>query len=133
MAWTLDIKIIWFGCQKAVCVTKRHTIVIYGCNRFHKFNFGCLLLKLLTYLPTNETVFNFVYPLGTQSSIIISETQIYSTLICHMSHVVFHLSLTPIATATDPPPVNSPIIHSRLAHSRLPPKKHKKIIYTVKS
>ena len=33
---------------------------------------------------------------------------------CHVSHVTYHTSLTPIATATDPPPANSPTMHSRL-------------------
>ena len=31
------------------------------------------------------------------------------------THVTCHLSLTPTDTATDPPPANSPIFHSRLA------------------
>ena len=35
-------------------------------------------------------------------------------VICHMSLVTFHLSLTPIATATYPPPANSPTMHRRL-------------------
>ena len=38
---------------------------------------------------------------------------------------VTYLSLTPTATATDPTPANSPIIHRRLAHNRLAPKKLK--------
>ena len=33
---------------------------------------------------------------------------------CHVSRVACHLSLTPTATATDPPPANSPIMYSRL-------------------
>ena len=33
---------------------------------------------------------------------------------CHVSHITCHLSLTPTATATDPLPAKSPIIHSRL-------------------
>ena len=33
---------------------------------------------------------------------------------CHMFFVTCHLSLTPTTTATDFPPVNSPIMHSRL-------------------
>ena len=35
---------------------------------------------------------------------------------CHMSDVTCHLLLTPTATATDPPPANSPTMHSRLVH-----------------
>ena len=38
-----------------------------------------------------------------------------SHVACHLSPVICHLSLAPTATATDPPPANSPIIHSRLA------------------
>ena len=37
-----------------------------------------------------------------------------SGVACHMSPVNYHLSLTPTATATDPPPDNSHIMHSRL-------------------
>ena len=37
--------------------------------------------------------------------------------IMKVSDVACHLSLTPTATSTDPPPSNSPIIHSKLAHS----------------
>ena len=40
-----------------------------------------------------------------------------------VSHVVCHLSLTPTATATDPPPANSLIIHSMVAQSRVSQKK----------
>ena len=36
-----------------------------------------------------------------------------SHVTCHMIHVACHLSLTPTTTATDPPPANSPTIHSR--------------------
>ena len=32
----------------------------------------------------------------------------------HLLHVNCHLSLTPTATATDPPPANSPTMHSWL-------------------
>ena len=33
---------------------------------------------------------------------------------CHLSPINCHLSLTPSATVTDPPPTNSPTMHSRL-------------------
>ena len=33
---------------------------------------------------------------------------------CHRSPVTCHLSLTPTATATDPPPTNSPIMHLKM-------------------
>ena len=36
-----------------------------------------------------------------------------SRVICHQSPVTCHLSLTPTAAATDPPPANSPTMHSR--------------------
>ena len=35
---------------------------------------------------------------------------------CHVSSVTCHLSPMAIATATDPPPANSPTMHSRLVH-----------------
>ena len=44
------------------------------------WNFACLLLKLLFYLPKLENIYKLVYPLWTQPSIMISGTQIYSTL-----------------------------------------------------
>ena len=33
---------------------------------------------------------------------------------CHLSPVTFHMSLNPTTTATDPPPANSPTMHSRM-------------------
>ena len=35
---------------------------------------------------------------------------------CHISRVACHMSLTSTATATDPPPSNSPTMHSMLVH-----------------
>ena len=37
-----------------------------------------------------------------------------SLVICHIKCFACHLSLMPSATATDPPPANSPTMHSRL-------------------
>ena len=37
-----------------------------------------------------------------------------SQVLCHMLRVTCHFSLTPTATATDPPAANSPTMHSRL-------------------
>ena len=37
-----------------------------------------------------------------------------SHVTCPVLRVTCHLSLTPIAKATDPPPAKSPIMHSRL-------------------
>ena len=61
-----------------------------------------------------------------------------SRITCHVScvmllvsHVTCHLSLTPTATATDPPPANSPIMHSRLVGKEPKiPKKFKTQIIT---
>ena len=36
--------IVWFGRQKAVCVTQKHKLEISECSQFQKFNFGCLLV-----------------------------------------------------------------------------------------
>ena len=47
VSWTLEVKILWFGRQVAVCVQKRHKNAIFGCSWFQKFNIDCLLLKLL--------------------------------------------------------------------------------------
>ena len=86
IALTLDVNIVWFGCQVAVCVQKRHKNTIFGCSWFQKFNFDCLLLKLLIFLTKTENIYKFVCPLWTQSSIMISGTQIYSTLFLALSH-----------------------------------------------
>ena len=53
IALTLDVKIVWFGRQVAVCVQKRHTNEIFGCSWFQKFNFDCLLIKLLVFFTKN--------------------------------------------------------------------------------
>ena len=74
IALTLDVKIVWFGRQVAVCVQKRHKNAIFGCSWFQKFNFDCLLLKLLICSPKTESIFKFVCPLLTQSSNLISGT-----------------------------------------------------------
>ena len=80
IALILDVKIVWFGCQVAVCVNKRHKNANFGFSRFQKFNFDCLLLKLLICSSRTENIFSFVCPLRTRSSGMISGTQIYSTL-----------------------------------------------------
>ena len=85
-ALTLDVKNLWFGCQVAVCVKKRHKNAIFWCSWFQNFNFDCLLHKLLICSPTTENIFNFVGPLWTKSSIMISGTQIYITLFLASSH-----------------------------------------------
>ena len=59
-----------------------------------------------------------------------------SNVMCYVSDVNCHMSLTPTATATNPPPANSPIMHSRLV--RKDPKigtnfKRQKIIETTKT
>ena len=90
IALTLDVKIVWFGRQVAVCVQKRHKNAIFGCSRFQKFNFDCLLLKLLIYSQTTEHIFKFVCPLLTQSSIMISGIKGYSTHFLASSHKSWH-------------------------------------------
>ena len=86
IALTPFVKIVWLGRQVAVCVQKRHKNAIFGCSWFQKFNFDCLLLKLLICSPTTENIFKFVCPLLTQSSIIISGTEGYSSLFLALSH-----------------------------------------------
>ena len=54
IAMTLDVKIVWFGRHAAVCVQKWHKSAIFGCSWFQKFNFNCLLLKLLICSPSTE-------------------------------------------------------------------------------
>ena len=56
IALTLDTKIVGFGRQVAVCVQKRQKYAIFGCSRFQKFNFDCLLLKLLICSPIMENI-----------------------------------------------------------------------------
>ena len=54
IALTLDVQIVWFGGQMAVCVTKLKKNAIFECSRFQKFNFDCLLLNLLICSPKTE-------------------------------------------------------------------------------
>ena len=54
IALTLDVQIVWFDRQMAVCVQKRHKNAIFECSWFQKFNFDCLLLKLLICSPKTE-------------------------------------------------------------------------------
>ena len=44
----------------------------------------------------------------------LTETCHVSRVMCCVLHITCHLSLTSTATATDPPPANLPIMHSRL-------------------
>ena len=41
IALTLNVKIVWFGRQVAVCVQKRHKNAICWCSWFQKFKFDC--------------------------------------------------------------------------------------------
>ena len=45
IAMTLDVKILQFCHQVALCVKKQHKNAIFGCSWFQKFNFVCLLLR----------------------------------------------------------------------------------------
>ena len=74
IALALDVKIVWYCRQVAVCVNKRHKNAIFGCRRFQKFYFDCLLLNLLICSPKTGNVSNIVCPLLTQLSIMISGT-----------------------------------------------------------
>ena len=65
IALTLDVKIVWFCCQVAVWVQKRHKNAIFGCSWSEMFNFDCSLFMLLIYSQTTENIFKFVCPLLT--------------------------------------------------------------------
>ena len=56
-----------------------------------------------------------------------------SRVMCHVSRVTCHLSLTPTATATDPFPANSPIMHSRLVRKKTQKFQKQKNIKTAKA
>ena len=86
IAVTVDVKIIRFGRQVAVCITKRHTNAMFRCSWFQKFNFDCLLIKLLICSLKTEIISSFVCPLQTQSLDMISRTQIYFTFFLALSH-----------------------------------------------
>ena len=72
----LDVNILRFGHQVAVCVKKRHKNAIFGCSRFYKFNSVCLLLLPMICLKKNckhiKLCVSFVDRIW--------GTQIYSTL-----------------------------------------------------
>ena len=46
---------------------KRHKYAFFGCSRFQKFNFVCLLLRPMICSPKTVSIFNFVCPLWTWS------------------------------------------------------------------
>ena len=83
IAVTLDVKIVCFGWPVAVGVNKRHKNAIFGCTWFQKFNFPCLLIKLLI---KTENIFSFVCPLQSQSPVMISGTQLFFTILLTSSH-----------------------------------------------
>ena len=80
----LDVKIVWFCCQVAVCVQKRHKNTIFECSWFQKFNFDCLLLKLLIYSQTTENIFKgtqgFIHCLFKAASLATINKQMLSSL-----------------------------------------------------
>ena len=84
IALTLDIKMVWFGCQVAVCVKKWHTNAFVRCSRFQKVNFDCLLHKLLICSPTTKKHLKCLS--WTMSFIIFSGIQIYFSLYLALSH-----------------------------------------------
>ena len=84
---TLDVTIVWFGSQKAVCVNKQHEVKLLGVVNFKSVQllmFNAQALDLFT-KTKDETIFNFVYPL----SIMLSGTQIYSTLFLAKIHKAY--------------------------------------------
>ena len=68
IALTHDVKILWFGHQKAIFVNNWHKNAIFGCSQYQKFNFSCLLFKILFYFPKTEIILKLVYPLWTPPS-----------------------------------------------------------------
>ena len=76
---TLEVQIVWFCCQKTICVTKQQKMQFFGIVNFKSSTLAVhCLSSLFIYIPITETIFNILYPLGTHSSIMISGTQIYS-------------------------------------------------------
>ena len=47
-----------------------------------------------------------------------------SSVTCHVLHATYHMSLIPTATVTNPPPANSPTMHSRRPHATYIKKNH---------
>ena len=79
IALTLDVKKNNLVVRWLFVSTKSITMQFLGVADFKGLILAVYRLSLI-YLPKTETIFNFVYPLWTQSSIMISGTQIYSTL-----------------------------------------------------
>ena len=75
IAVTFDVKIVWFGYQVIGRVNNKNAN--FGWSWFQKLNFDCLLIKLLICLSKT---------LRTQSSVMISWTQIYVILFLALSH-----------------------------------------------
>ena len=57
IALTVDVKILWFVCQVAVCVNKRYKSALFGCSQIQKLNFNCLLHRLLICLTKTGNIF----------------------------------------------------------------------------
>ena len=58
--WTLDVRIVYFCYQVAVCIKKRHKNAILWCSPYLKLNFDCVLLKLLISSPKTERILYFL-------------------------------------------------------------------------
>ena len=85
VAMTLDVKILGFWHQVAVCVKKWRSNAIFGCSQFQNFNFVCLLLLPMICTPKNckpiKLCVSFLW-----SVIRILGTQIYSPLFLASRH-----------------------------------------------
>ena len=79
IALKLDVRIVWFGCQMAICVKKLQTSALFGFSRIQKLNFDCFVHRLLNCSKKIGNIFHFACPLWSKSSFRISGIQIYST------------------------------------------------------
>ena len=55
---TIDVKILLFDCQVAVCVNKRNKSAISGSSWIQKLSFDCLLHRLLICSTKIANIFN---------------------------------------------------------------------------
>ena len=60
IALTPIVNILWFGCQKAFYVNKRHNNAIFWCSKFRKINFDCLCSFLYQKLKPLQLCVSFL-------------------------------------------------------------------------
>ena len=81
-----------------------------------------MIIQETSFCHRNKTIVSQCQKLPTRNMIIFVFLLQRACVMCHLLPVTCHVKLTQTATATDPPPANSPTMHGRVIH------KHPKIL-----